>query len=181
MLAGEDFVAGLNDQLIPLVVEPLATVCVVVALLLALSLAISVFRFGLSVVGLRRPVRPQRPPALPDEKLPSYSVLVPLYDEANVVPPLVRYLSRLDYPADRLEIAGCLTTCRATRTSAHAACRAVVEPCAVTCPDGGPSCATQLRDCRLTGRRAQQLCRNACRAVTASGESAWTCPRSFAR
>ena len=63
-----------------------------------------VFRTGLAIVGLRRPTGAARPPALPADELSVYTVLVPLHDEANVVVPLVRHLSRLDYPADRLEI-----------------------------------------------------------------------------
>lgn len=39
-----------------------------------------------------------------DGRLPSYSVLVPLYRERLVVPGLVEAMARLDYPADRLEI-----------------------------------------------------------------------------
>lgn len=38
------------------------------------------------------------------EDLPSYTVLVPLYEEAEVLPDLVTHLARLDYPADRLQI-----------------------------------------------------------------------------
>lgn len=41
---------------------------------------------------------------LPDDKLPIYSVLVPLYDEADVLGQLVQSLSSLDYPVDRLEV-----------------------------------------------------------------------------
>jgi cellulose synthase/poly-beta-1,6-N-acetylglucosamine synthase-like glycosyltransferase len=39
-----------------------------------------------------------------DADLPSYSVLVPLYREANVLPGLVDALSQLDYPQDRLDV-----------------------------------------------------------------------------
>lgn len=35
---------------------------------------------------------------------PKYSVLVPLYDEAQMVAGLYQYLAKLDYPKDRLEI-----------------------------------------------------------------------------
>ncbi|QXJ20287.1 glycosyltransferase [Actinomadura graeca] len=43
-------------------------------------------------------------PPLPDGELPVYTVLVPLYREANVLPELLDRLGRLDYPADRLQI-----------------------------------------------------------------------------
>lgn len=40
----------------------------------------------------------------PDEALPTYTILVPLHREAQVLPHLLRRLQELDYPADRLEI-----------------------------------------------------------------------------
>lgn len=42
--------------------------------------------------------------SLPDASLPMYSILVPLYREANVMPALLRALRALDYPAERLDI-----------------------------------------------------------------------------
>lgn len=44
------------------------------------------------------------PPALPDEALPAYTVIVPLYREAAVAAELVANLARLDYPRDRLQV-----------------------------------------------------------------------------
>lgn len=44
------------------------------------------------------------PPALRDDELPTYSVLVPLYDEATMVPQLLDALCALDYPAALLDI-----------------------------------------------------------------------------
>ncbi|WP_067468125.1 glycosyltransferase family 2 protein [Actinomadura macra] len=41
---------------------------------------------------------------VPDGELPVYTVLVPLYREANVLPDLLDRLAHLDYPADRLQI-----------------------------------------------------------------------------
>ena len=43
-------------------------------------------------------------PAHVDGPLPLYTVLLPLYREAAVVPHLLRALERLDYPRDRLEV-----------------------------------------------------------------------------
>jgi len=42
--------------------------------------------------------------ALVDDQLPTYTILVPLYREARVLPNLVACLSGLDYPAERLDI-----------------------------------------------------------------------------
>jgi cellulose synthase/poly-beta-1,6-N-acetylglucosamine synthase-like glycosyltransferase len=50
-----------------------------------------------------RPAMPE-PPPLPATALPRYTVLVPLYGEANIVPDLIQRLSALDYPRQKLEI-----------------------------------------------------------------------------
>jgi glycosyltransferase XagB len=42
--------------------------------------------------------------SIPDDALPSYTVLVPVYHEAEVIPHLVESIGRLDYPLDRLEV-----------------------------------------------------------------------------
>ncbi len=36
--------------------------------------------------------------------LPAYTILVPLYREADMIDTLFKNLSRIDYPRDRLEI-----------------------------------------------------------------------------
>jgi cellulose synthase/poly-beta-1,6-N-acetylglucosamine synthase-like glycosyltransferase len=41
---------------------------------------------------------------IPDAELPTYTVLVPVYKEANVVGGLVQHLAALDYPREKLEI-----------------------------------------------------------------------------
>lgn len=49
--------------------------------------------------------RPARLESLPDPtSLPSYTILVPLYREGEVVRTLIANLDRLDYPRDRLEV-----------------------------------------------------------------------------
>ena len=42
--------------------------------------------------------------ALTYEQLPTYTVLLPVYDEPNIVQNLVQGVGKLDYPADKLEI-----------------------------------------------------------------------------
>lgn len=133
------------------------TVYVLLALLLALNLTISVFRAALAVAGLRWSARTQRPPALRAEELPAYTVIVPLYDEANVVPSLVRYLSRLDYPADRLEI---LLVCEMRDNSTIGAVRAAIPDGRfrlVIVPSGEPR--TKPRACNVALAEAKgELC-----------------------
>jgi glycosyltransferase XagB len=41
---------------------------------------------------------------VPDEQLPTYTVLVPAYEEHEVIGDLIRCLAELDYPIDRLEV-----------------------------------------------------------------------------
>jgi cellulose synthase/poly-beta-1,6-N-acetylglucosamine synthase-like glycosyltransferase len=48
--------------------------------------------------------KPETPKISPVESWPFYTVLVPLFREANMVPQLMAALSALDYPKDRLEI-----------------------------------------------------------------------------
>jgi len=43
-------------------------------------------------------------PPLVDDALPKYALLVPLYDEAEIVPDLIKALQALDYPKDKLDI-----------------------------------------------------------------------------
>jgi cellulose synthase/poly-beta-1,6-N-acetylglucosamine synthase-like glycosyltransferase len=87
------------------------------------------------------------PPRLPDAELPRYTVLVPLYKEANVLDPLVSHLSRLDYPEDRLEI---LLLCEADDAETIDAVREGSMPDQfrlVVCPEGSPK--TKPRACNF--------------------------------
>jgi glycosyltransferase XagB len=43
-------------------------------------------------------------PRVPDHELPIYTLLVPLYREAHMLPSLIKSLTRLDYPAAKLDI-----------------------------------------------------------------------------
>jgi hypothetical protein len=53
---------------------------------------------------LRRPPSKHARPRIPDAELPVYTILVPLYREANMLAPLTAALARLDYPAAKLDI-----------------------------------------------------------------------------
>lgn len=75
-----------------------------------ISAAVFLFVTGLRLfaVGLRFIVGEQleTPPRtnIPDSELPTYTLLVPLYKEANVMAALVRSLTDIDYPPAKLDI-----------------------------------------------------------------------------
>ena len=74
----------------------------------SLYLGIVLFRLaatGLSLVGRGEvKVTPAALASLATAELPVYTVLVPLYREANVADKIVTALRRLDYPPDRLDV-----------------------------------------------------------------------------
>jgi cellulose synthase/poly-beta-1,6-N-acetylglucosamine synthase-like glycosyltransferase len=43
-------------------------------------------------------------PEIDEARLPNYSIIIPLYDEASVVPQLTKAINRLDYPRAKLEV-----------------------------------------------------------------------------
>lgn len=51
-----------------------------------------------------RQVRIERTDALPDDELPIYTVLIPLFREGKLLPRLLAAIERFDYPTDRLEV-----------------------------------------------------------------------------
>lgn len=89
-----------------LALAPAATLWVVTAGLALLFVPLIGFRLlaahGL-LVSLGDDDRSRQPRAS-DRELPIYTLLVPLYREAHMLPQLVRALSRLDYPAAKLDI-----------------------------------------------------------------------------
>jgi cellulose synthase/poly-beta-1,6-N-acetylglucosamine synthase-like glycosyltransferase len=92
--------------LVALLVAPSATLWAVTAGLALLFVPLIGFRLlaahGL-LASLRDGDRSCRPRAS-DRDLPIYTLLVPLYREAHMLPQLVAALSRLDYPAAKLDI-----------------------------------------------------------------------------
>ena len=83
---------------------PLATCAVLVASMSAGFMASTMFRAILAWIGARSRPEPEHAARLPDALLPVYTILVPLYREANVLPRLARSLLLIDYPHDRLDI-----------------------------------------------------------------------------
>jgi len=87
-------------------VAPLATIVAANLVGAVLFFGVTALRFVAAGYAARRP-----PPiadigrtAFAASDLPVYSVLVPLLDEADLVPGLVRALSRIDWPNERLDV-----------------------------------------------------------------------------
>ncbi len=59
---------------------------------------------GLKVLAVFCTPKKNSPPPLKDNDLPFYTVLVPLYDEASVLPRLIKHLKNISYPPYKLDI-----------------------------------------------------------------------------
>ena len=91
-----------------LVLWPVPTVITALTLVSLAFLGSTVFKFLVAMRGatydvVERVTRAQVA-ALTDAELPTYTVLVPVFKEANIVPQLVGNLGKIDYPADKLEV-----------------------------------------------------------------------------
>lgn len=68
--------------------------------------------------------RPQATPLLTHDALPTYTVILPLFREAHMVPGLIHALAQLDYPTDCLDI---IFACEANDPDTVAAAQAVAR------------------------------------------------------
>ncbi|SON54111.1 Poly-beta-1,6-N-acetyl-D-glucosamine synthase [Hartmannibacter diazotrophicus] len=114
---------------------PLVFIHLGLALTMVGFLSVGLVRFfAARAMGLQPP-RAFRPPRDP----PVCSVLVALYDEADMVPGLVGALERLRYPRDRLELRiVCEADDRATIAAAEAALAGLPHGEVIVVPDGRP-------------------------------------------
>jgi cellulose synthase/poly-beta-1,6-N-acetylglucosamine synthase-like glycosyltransferase len=105
--------------LIGLITAPQATLSFVFAAMAAPFLCIVAIRtLAFAHLFARSPTEEHAPSQTRDDQLPYYSVLVPLYQEAEVVPGLLEALAAIDYPKDRLEISLIIESAdRATRAA----------------------------------------------------------------
>lgn len=118
------------------------------ATLLRLAAALEVL-IGRPAGAWRQPMRQPQAQGT-NARLPRYSVLVPLYDEAAVLPQLVFGLSHLDYPADRLEILLVLEARDRTTLQVAANMRLPVNMHIVVVPRGGPRTKPKALNYALT-------------------------------
>ncbi|ORB25266.1 glycosyltransferase [Mycolicibacterium parafortuitum] len=112
--------------------KPMATSVVLVGLCTATYVFTMVDRVLLFRDGLAsRPiiVSDEEARAVPDDQLPMYTVLVPAYDEPEVVANLIAAMKNLEYPADKLQV---LLLLEADDAATIAAARATAESEAIT-------------------------------------------------
>ena len=87
---------------------PLETAIGFVVVSVIIYAAASLYKFKLfyDSFGRRREITidPSEIAALDERELPIYTILVPLYDEAEVLPQLVANIDSLDYPKSKLEV-----------------------------------------------------------------------------
>ncbi len=84
-----------------LVVAPLVLLIVLAGAITAITAAQVVI--AVAARWRRPPAAAGRAAAVPDAGLPAYTILVPAYQEQEVIGGMVRCLEQLDYPQDRLE------------------------------------------------------------------------------
>lgn len=103
-----------------------------------------------AAVHMRDAARPI--PRLNADTLPRYSLLVPLYDEADIVPDLVQALAAIDYPADKIQTLLILEEQDTRTRAAVGALRLPPHMSVVVVPDGSPR--TKPRALNYALRRA---------------------------
>jgi cellulose synthase/poly-beta-1,6-N-acetylglucosamine synthase-like glycosyltransferase len=94
--------AGLAAGALPFLPGVVAT-----ALTLALSLTFAMavgLRLSAAVHLMRSGTGPRQPPPVPEHALPHYTVFIPLFREAAILPHLAKALRDLDYPPAKLDI-----------------------------------------------------------------------------
>ena len=90
------------------VIWPMNTAIGLVAACSLLYLVVSFYKFRLTLralgTHLETDVTDEEIAAIDERHLPMYTILVPLYKEAGIVPRLVRDINALDYPRTRLDV-----------------------------------------------------------------------------
>lgn len=84
------------------ILAPAVAGFVIVALLSTWFAANAIFRALLVCAGTMK-TKAAHAPLPSDNELPVYSILVPLYREANILPALIASLKAIDYPAQRID------------------------------------------------------------------------------
>lgn len=144
--------------IIATVISPISSAIVLVALATTCYVAIVVNRVLLTARSLRRPnvvwVDDAEARSLAAEDLPVYTVLVPMYKEASMVPQLVANLRALEYPRDRLDVKLLLEADDAPTASAVMA-HDIDDFEIIIVPNGGPRTKPKALNYGLTFARGE--------------------------
>ncbi|MCC7450929.1 MAG: glycosyltransferase [Anaerolineae bacterium] len=102
------FIALLMAGLLLFVAAPVRTL-ITVSLTLNIGFFLSVlFKFAMTMTGARfermEPVTDAEVAQLRDDELPTYTILLPVYREANIVGLLTQNLRSIDYPASKIQV-----------------------------------------------------------------------------
>jgi cellulose synthase/poly-beta-1,6-N-acetylglucosamine synthase-like glycosyltransferase len=101
-------IAGVAVLAVLLVIWPVPTLIGIIAAVSLIFLTGTVFKFVVAMIGAKYDVveriTAKEVAELTDDELPVYTVLVPVFREANIVAQLVRNLGDIDYPKNKLEV-----------------------------------------------------------------------------
>jgi cellulose synthase/poly-beta-1,6-N-acetylglucosamine synthase-like glycosyltransferase len=136
------FVVLVAVALVALVIKPIGTIVLINIGSVFFYAAFSVYRFRLiyNAVAhhLEFPVSDEEVAALDERTLPTYTILVPLYHEAAVLPRLIASITALDYPATKLEVNMLVEEDDSETIAAFLALDPPPQFRLVTVPDGQP-------------------------------------------
>jgi cellulose synthase/poly-beta-1,6-N-acetylglucosamine synthase-like glycosyltransferase len=144
-------IATIAILLVLLVLFPAAVVIGVITAISLVFLAGTVFKFIIAMLGAKfdvvERVSDADVAALDDRDLPKYSVLVPVFREANIVAQLVGNLGKIDYPVDKLEVLVLIEEEDTITREAFLAANPPAHFQIVTIPKGAPQ--TKPRACNV--------------------------------
>ncbi|MBX3099881.1 MAG: glycosyltransferase [Salinibacterium sp.] len=142
---------GLALLLVALILWTTGTVAAILGVASFIFLAGTAFKFFISLRGAKYDVVERVTDAevgrLNDEDLPRYTVLVPVFKEANIVAQLVDNLGGLDWPTEKLEILILVEEEDTETRDAFAAANAPDHFHVITVPKGHPQ--TKPRACNV--------------------------------
>ncbi len=138
---------------------PTVAVC---SAIIACGFLVSVgFKFVVCLVGAYHEtfvqVTDEEAAAVGDAELPMYTILVPCYREANVVPNLMANLAALDYPPEKLEVLLLLEEDDEETRAAATAARPPATVTFVTVPRGQPQTKPKACNVGLVFARGEYL------------------------
>ncbi len=144
-----------------LVAEPGPTVAFCSAVIACGFLVSVAFKFAVCLVGAYHEtfvqVTDEETAAIEDGDLPTYTILVPCYREANVVPNLMAHLAALDYPAEKLDVLLLLEEDDEETRAAAIAARPPATVTFVTVPRGQPQTKPKACNVGLVFARGEYL------------------------